>query len=32
MSTPSNKMIDERGYRQYTPEDYNPIFKRWGVS
>jgi len=24
---PANKKYDEDGYRQYTPEDYNPIFK-----
>ena len=28
---PSKKKYDENGYRQYTPEDYCPIFKKFGI-
>ena len=28
---PANKKFDEDGYRQFTPEDYVPIFKSFGV-
>eukprot|EP00345_Euplotes_harpa_P007550 CAMPEP_0168318382 /NCGR_PEP_ID=MMETSP0213-20121227/446_1 /TAXON_ID=151035 /ORGANISM="Euplotes harpa, Strain FSP1.4" /LENGTH=94 /DNA_ID=CAMNT_0008319439 /DNA_START=376 /DNA_END=656 /DNA_ORIENTATION=+ len=28
---PASKKFDEDGYRQYTPEDYCPIFKEFGI-
>mmetsp|Transcript_23154 Transcript_23154/g.25706 ORF Transcript_23154/g.25706 Transcript_23154/m.25706 type:complete len:212 (+) Transcript_23154:277-912(+) len=28
---PASKKHDEDGYRQYTPADYNPVFKKFGV-
>jgi cell division cycle 14 len=28
---PANKKYDEDGYRQYTPEDYNPVFETFGI-
>ncbi|CAI2368612.1 unnamed protein product [Moneuplotes crassus] len=30
-ASPSNNKYDEDGKRQYTPEDYNPIFKKFGI-
>jgi cell division cycle 14 len=30
-SSPSNSQYDQDGYRTFTPEDYVPIFKKWGV-
>jgi cell division cycle 14 len=32
MSSPGAKMVDARGFRVYTPEDYLPIFRRYNVS
>jgi cell division cycle 14 len=32
MSSPGPKMVDARGFRVYTPEDYLPIFRRYNVS
>lgn len=31
-SSPSNTQYDNDGYRTFTPEDYVPIFRKWGVS
>lgn len=31
MSAPSNSQYDQDGYRTFTPEDYVPIFRKWGV-
>lgn len=31
MSAPSNTQYDQDGYRTFTPEDYVPIFRKWGV-
>mmetsp|Transcript_15810 Transcript_15810/g.17539 ORF Transcript_15810/g.17539 Transcript_15810/m.17539 type:complete len:99 (-) Transcript_15810:342-638(-) len=28
---PSSKKYDPKGYRQYTPADYNPLFKKFGI-
>jgi len=28
---PNSNKYDENGYRQFTPEDYNPIFKKFGI-
>lgn len=28
---PASKKYDEDGYRQYTPDDYNPVFKKFNV-
>jgi len=28
---PADKQVDDDGYRQYTPEDYCPIFEKFGV-
>lgn len=28
---PADKQVDDDGYRQYTPDDYCPIFERFGI-
>ena len=30
-SSPSNSQYDQDGYRTFTPEDYVPIFKKFGI-
>lgn len=30
-SSPSNTQYDSDGYRTFTPEDYVPIFRKWGI-
>jgi hypothetical protein len=31
-SSPSENKEDEDGYRTFTPEDYAPIFKKFGIT
>ncbi len=31
-SSPSDSTEDEDGYRTFTPEDYAPIFKKFGIT
>jgi cell division cycle 14 len=30
-SSPNNNQYDDYGYRTFTPEDYCPLFKKWGI-
>ncbi len=31
-SSPYESNVDEEGYKQFTPEDYSKIFKKFGIT